>query len=106
MTTDLEKRTQTFVMKCYHRLLNLSYKDHVTNTEVRRKIQEAIGVYDELLTMVKKRLLIWFGNVSMSSGLAKTILQGAILKVREEEVDRRRRGKTILKSGQEWSLPA
>ena len=53
-------------------------KDHVTNEEVRRKIQAAIGEYDELLTLVKKRKLGWFGHVSRSSGLAKTILQGTV----------------------------
>ena len=45
----VEKRTQAFEMRCYWRLLNISYKDHVTNEEVRRKIQAAIGEYDELL---------------------------------------------------------
>ena len=37
-------------MKCYRRLLNISYKDHVTNEEVRNRIQNAIGVHDDLLT--------------------------------------------------------
>ena len=37
-----------------------------------------IGEYDELLTLVKKRKLRWFGHVSRSSGLAKTILQGTV----------------------------
>ena len=78
LTAELEKRTQTFEMYCYRRLLNISYKDHVTNEEVRRKIQAAIGEYDELLTLVKKRKLRWFGHVSRSSGLAKTILQGTV----------------------------
>ena len=78
LTTELEKRTQVFEMRCYRRLLNISYKDHVTNEEVRRKIQAAIGEYDELLTLVKKRKLRWFGHVSRSSGLAKTILQGTV----------------------------
>ena len=71
-------RTQAFEMRCYRRLLNISYKDHVTNEEVRRKIQAAIGEYDELLTLVKKRKLRWIGHVSRSSGLAKTILQGTV----------------------------
>ena len=71
LTAELEKR-------CYRRLLNISYKDHVTNEEVRRKIQAAIREYDELLTLVKKRKLRWFGHVSRSSGLAKTILQGTV----------------------------
>ena len=52
--SELEKRAQAFEMRCYRRLLNISYKDHVTNEEVRRKIQAAIGEYDELLTLVKK----------------------------------------------------
>ena len=75
LTAELEKRTQAFEMRCYRRLLNISYKDHVTNDVVRRKIQAAIGEYDELLTLVKKRKLRWFDHVSRSSGLAKTILQ-------------------------------
>ena len=78
LTAELEKRTQAFEMRCYRRLINISYKDHVTNEEVHRKIQAAIGEYDELLTLVKKRKLRWFGHVSRSSGLAKTTLQGTV----------------------------
>ena len=90
-TLTAEKRTQAFEMRCYRRLLNISYKDHVTNEEVCRKIQAAIGEYDELLTLVKKRKLRWFGHVSRSSGLAKTILQGTVKgkrKRKREEVGR------------------
>ena len=80
-------------MRCYRRLLNISYKDHVTNEEVHRKIQAAIGEYDELPILVRKRKLRCFGHVSMSSGLAKTILQGTVKGKRknrqtEEEVGR------------------
>ena len=67
LIAELEKRTQAFEMRCYRRLLNISYKDHVTNEEVRRKILAAIGEYDELLTLVKKRMLRWFGHLSKSS---------------------------------------
>ena len=42
LTAGLEKRMQAFEMRCYQRLLNISYKDHVTNEEVHRKIQAAI----------------------------------------------------------------
>ena len=42
LTVELDKRTQAFQMRCYRRLLNISYKDHVTNVEVRKKIQAAI----------------------------------------------------------------
>ena len=66
-------------MRCYRRLLNISYKNHAINEEVRRKIEAAIGEYDELLILIKKRKLRnWFGHVSRSSGLAKTILQGTV----------------------------
>ena len=68
-------RTQTFEIRCYRRLLNTLYMDHVTSDEVRRKIQAATGEYDELLILVKKRKLRGFDHVSRSSGLAKTILQ-------------------------------
>ena len=67
---------QAFEMRCYRRLLIISYKDHVTDEEVRKKIQAAIGDYVELLALVKKRKLRWFGHVSRSSGLAKITLQG------------------------------
>ena len=104
LTAELEKRTKAFEMRCYRRLLNISYKDHVTNEEVRRKIHIAIGEYDELLTLVRKWKLRWFGHVSRSSGLAKTILQGTVKG--KKEADRRRDGKTISKTGQEWTWPA
>ena len=45
---------------------------------VRAKIQQAIGPHEDLLTIVKRRKLKWYGHVSRSSGLAKTILQGTV----------------------------
>ena len=83
-------------MRCFWKVLRISYKDHVTNEAVRNKITQAIGPYDDLLTIVKKRKLKWYGHVSRSSGLAKTILQGT-LRGGDEEVDRKRGGKTTSK---------
>ena len=60
--------------RCYRKILRISYKDHVANEEVRAKIQQA--THEDLLTIVKRRKLQWYGHVSLSSGLAKTILQG------------------------------
>ena len=65
-------------MRCYRKILHISYKDHDTNEEVRAKIQRAIGPHEDLLTIVKRRKLQWYGHVSRSSGLAKTILQGTV----------------------------
>ena len=58
-------------MRCYRKILRISYKDHVNNEEVRAKIQQAIGPHEDLLTIVKRRKLQWYGHVSRSSGLAK-----------------------------------
>ena len=69
-----------------------------------QNIQAAFGKYDEL-TLGKKRKLRWFGHVTRSSGLAKTILQGTV-QGKEEKVDRRRCEKIILKCGQGWTLLA
>ena len=54
-----------------------SDKDHVTNEEANKKMQAAMGEYDDL-TLVKKWKLRWFGHVSRSSGLAKIFLQGTV----------------------------
>ena len=83
-------------MGCYCKILHISYKDHVTNEEVRAKIQQATGPHEDLLTIIKRRKLRWYGHVSHSSGLAKTILQGTVKgeKTRrtEEEVGRQHQG--------------
>ena len=71
-------------------LLRISYKDHVTNEEIRAKIQQAIGPHEDLLTIVKRRKLQWYGHVSRSSGLAKTILQGTVKGGRRQGRQRKR----------------
>ena len=80
-------------LRCYRKKLRTTYKDHVTNEEVRAKIQQAIGPHENLLTTVKRRKLQWYGHVSRSSGLAKTILQGTVkwgkkTRQTEEEMER------------------
>ena len=41
-------------MGCYRKLLGIAYRDHVTNEEVRAKIQQAIGPHEDLLMIVKR----------------------------------------------------
>ena len=65
-------------MRCYCKILRFSYKDHVTNEVVHAKIQQAIGPHEDLLTIIKRYKMQWYGHVSLSSGLAKTILQGTV----------------------------
>ena len=71
------------------------YKDRVTNREIRVKIQQAIVPHEDVLTIVKRRKLQWYGHVSRSFGLAKTILQGTVKAEEdkaEEEVGRQHQG--------------
>ena len=84
-------------MRCYRKILRISYKEHVTNEEVSAKIQAAVGPHEDLLTIVKRHKLQWYGHVSHSSGLAKTILEGTAkggkkTRQTEEEVGRQHQG--------------
>ena len=60
-------------MRCYRKILHISYKEHVTNEEVHAKIQQAIGPHEDV-TILKRLKLQCYGHVPCSSGLAKTIL--------------------------------
>ena len=75
LTAELEKRVQALEMRCFRRLLNISYKNHITNEEVRNRIKQASSPYEDLLSTIKRRKLIWFGHVIRGGGLAKTVLQ-------------------------------
>ena len=86
-------------IRCYRRILRISYKDHVTNGEVCDKIQQAIGPHEDLLTIVKRRNLRWYSHVSRSPGLAKTILQGTAKGGRR----RGRQGKRWEDNIREWT---
>ena len=52
LAAELQRRIQAMEMRCYRKILRISYKDHVTNQEVRAKIQLAIGPHKDLLTIV------------------------------------------------------
>ena len=90
LTGELQRRIQAMEMKCYRKILRISYKDHVTNEEDHAKIQQAIGPHEDLLNIVKRRKLQWYDHVSRSSGLAKTILQGTVKGGRRQGRQRKR----------------
>ena len=46
-------------MRCYRKILRISYKHHLSNEEVRAKFQQAIGPHEDHLTIVKRRNLQW-----------------------------------------------
>ena len=71
-------------IRCYRKILRISYRDHVANEEVSAKIQQAI------LIILKKCNLQWYGHSSHSSGLAKTIFQGTVKRGRRQGRRRKR----------------
>ena len=84
-------------MRCYRKILHISYKDHVTNEVVRAKIQQVIRPHEDR-TIVKRRKLQWYGHVSRSSGLAKTILQGTVKEGRRQSGQKKK-----WKNIREWT---
>ena len=84
-------------MRCYRKILHISYKDLVTNEKVPAKIQQATGPHEDLLR--ERRKLQWYGHVSRSSGLARTILQGTVKGGRRQGRQRKRWEGTGLEFG-------
>ena len=75
----------------YRKILHISYKDHVTNEEVRAKFQQAIGPREDILTIVKRCKLQWYGHVfpfirSGQNHLARHSERGKKTRQTEEEV--------------------
>ena len=98
LTVELQKRIQAMEMRCYRTVLLISYNDHVTNEDIRAKIQQAIEPHEDLLIIVKRRKLQWYSHVTRS-GLAKTILQGTVKGKRRQD----RRKKRWEDNIREWT---
>ena len=105
ITADIERRIQALEMRCFCKLLSISYRSHITNEEVKARIGNAIGPYEDLLTSVKRCKLKWYGHVTGSSGLAKTILQGTVQGGRRRGRQRKRWEDSIKQwTGLEWNV--
>ena len=90
-------------MRCYLRTLNFTYKDHVTNEDVRNKIRDAISKHDDLFSTVKKHELRRYDHIPRASGMTKTILQGTVKGTRRRVRQRKMRGDNIKDgAGQEF----
>jgi len=99
LTAELQRRIQALEMKCYRRVLNISYQDHITNETVQKIIRQEIGPFDDLLTIVRKRKLKWYGHVTRANTMSKTILQGTTSGTRR----RGRQRKKWTDNIQEWT---
>ena len=99
LTAEPQRRIQAIEMRYYRKILRISYKGRVTNEEICAKIQQAVGPHKDFLIIVTRRKLKWYGHVSRSSGLAKTILQGTV-KGRSRQGRQKKRWEDNIK---EWT---
>ena len=70
-------------MRCYRKILHISYKDHVTNEEVLAKIQQAIGPHED------QTIVVWSCFPFIRSGqnhLARHSERGKKTRQTKEEV--------------------
>ena len=105
ITADIERRIQALEMRRFRKLLGISYRDHITNEEVKAGIRNAIGHCEDFLTSVKRRKQKWYVHVARSSGLAKTILQGTVQGGRRRGRQRKRwEDNTKEWTGPEWNI--
>ena len=103
ITADI-KRIQALEMSCFLKLLGISHREQITNEEVKARTGNAIGPYEDFLTSVKRRKLKWYGHVTRSSGLAKTILQGTVQGGRRRGKERKRWEDIKEWTGLEWNI--
>ena len=103
LTAELQRRIQAMEMRCYGKILNISHKDHVTNEEVRAKIQQAIGLHWSWPSY----------RDANCSGMAMSPVHQVWPKPSckaqwkgEDKADRGRGGKTTSGNGQAWSPPS
>ena len=85
MNKQTEDKIQALEMWLYRRMLRVSYKDHITNEEILRRVGEKRG----LLNMVKKRKMEYFGHLVRSEGFQRLLLDGKIEGTRRRGAQRR-----------------
>ena len=67
ITADIKNRIQALEMRCFRKLFGISYRDHITDEEVKARTGNAIGPYEDL-TSVKRRKLKWYRHVAVQGG--------------------------------------
>ena len=97
LTAELKRRIQVTEMRYHRKILQHLAQRPCYQRGSLCQIQKAIGPHKDLLTIVKRRKLQWYGHVSRSSGVAKTILQGIVKGGRRQVRQRKRWEDSIRK---------
>ena len=97
LTAELQEKVME--LRCYHRILGISFIDHITKEKVCKTIRNHINPYEDFLMIVKKGKLMGYGHITRLSGLTKTILQGTA----EGKRCRGRQRKQKTENAEEWT---
>ena len=98
ITADIERRIQAVEMRCFRKLLGISYRDHIINEEMKNRIRNAIWPYKVNLTAEKNANLSDKGTSHDHLDWPRLSYRDQI-KEGDEEADRGNDGKTTSKSG-------
>ena len=104
VTAELQRRMQAMTMRCYCKILCISYKDHVTNEKVRAKTQQAIGPHKDL-TIIRDANCSGMVMFPVHQVWPKPSFK-AQWKGKDDKTDRGRDGKTPSGNRQAWSSPS
>src|SRR5579871_1338982 len=75
LNKTVAKRITAFEMKCYRKILRISWIDKKPNKEILQKVKVEEGW---LLNTILVRKLKFFGNIKRHSGMERLILEGAV----------------------------
>ena len=78
LNETLEKIINAFESKSYRRILGISYRERKINDYVFKKIIEAIGSVEPLLSTIKRKKLVPFGHTIRNESLHKVIMKGFV----------------------------
>ena len=65
LIANLEKRIQALEMRCYYKLVNISYLIYIVSEEIGKQIRDVIGFPDYLLTMIKNPKRRWYNLLTI-----------------------------------------
>ena len=82
ISAGLQSKICAFEMKCFRRLLGISYRAHRTNISVLDEVNAIAGKVTRLTDLVKRLKLMWFGHTIRHDSFSKVFLEGAVPGVR------------------------
>ena len=97
-------KLKAFEMKCYWKMLKITWREKRTNEFVWRKVTDVLGERPEsVVEVIKRRKLKYYGHQTRKQALAKVIIEGRVEGSRERGRPRRQWGDD-LKQWSRWSM--